>query len=41
MRFIGAGIDISKAFLDVAIEGEKRVQRFPNSPAGLPKSLPG
>jgi transposase len=35
MRFIGAGIDISKAFLDVAIEGEKTVRRFPNTPAGF------
>jgi len=35
MRFIGAGIDISKAFLDVAVEGARTVRRFPNSPAGF------
>lgn len=35
MRFIGAGIDVSKAFLDVAIAGEKAVRRFPNTPAGF------
>jgi transposase len=35
MRFIGAGIDTSKAFLDVAIHGDKTVRRFPNGPAGF------
>jgi len=35
MSFIGAGVDTSKAFLDVTIYGEKTVQRFPNTPAGF------
>jgi transposase len=35
MSFIGAGIDTSKAFLDVTIYGEKIVRRFPNTPAGF------
>lgn len=39
MRFSGAGIDISKAFLDVAIDGQKAVRRFPNTPAGFAQIL--
>jgi transposase len=39
MSFIGAGIDTSKAHLDVAIHGEKNVQRVPNTPAGFAKIM--
>ncbi|MET0617268.1 MAG: transposase [Luteibacter sp.] len=39
MRYIGAGIDISKAVLDVAVEGEKVVRRFANSPAGFAQAI--
>lgn len=35
MRFIGAGVDVSKAFLDVAVHGEKTVKRFTNDGAGF------
>lgn len=35
MRFIGAGVDVSKAFLDVALHGQKVVKRFTNDPAGF------
>lgn len=35
MSFTGAGIDTSKAFLDVCVHGEKDVRRFPNNPAGF------
>lgn len=35
MRFIGAGIDTSKAFLDVTVYGDKTVRRFPNDPTGF------
>lgn len=35
MRFIGAGIDTSKAFLDVTVYGDKTVRRFPNDPVGF------
>lgn len=39
MRLSGAGIDISKACLDVAIDGEKAVRRFPNTPGGFAQVL--
>ena len=35
MSFIGAGVDVSKAFLDVTVYGEKTVRRFPNDPRGF------
>ncbi|HEX5307125.1 MAG TPA: IS110 family transposase [Dyella sp.] len=35
MRFIGAGVDVSKAFLDVAVHGHAIVQRFTNDTAGF------
>lgn len=35
MRFSGAGIDISKAFLDIAVDGENAVRRFPNTGDGF------
>jgi transposase len=35
MHFLGAGVDVSKAFLDVAVHGEKTVKRFPNDGAGF------
>lgn len=35
MGFIGAGVDVSKCFLDVAIHGNKAVKRFTNDPAGF------
>lgn len=31
----GIGIDVSKAALDVAVRGQPRVQRYPNTPVGL------
>lgn len=39
MSFIGAGIDTSKAVLDVTLHGEKVVQRFPNTLAGFAKII--
>jgi len=34
MRFIGAGVDVSKAFLDVAVHGMPAVRRFANDALG-------
>src|SRR3546814_5711607 len=35
MSSIGAGVDVSKAFLDVAVHGHQPVQRFTNDTAGF------
>jgi transposase len=35
MRFTGAGVDTSKAFLDIAVHGDKPVRRFSNDPSGF------
>lgn len=35
MSDIGAGVDVSKAFLDVAVHGHRPVQRFPNHADGF------
>lgn len=35
MNKIHAGIDVSKAILDVAVTGQKEVKNFPNSESGI------
>lgn len=34
MSSIGAGVDVSKAYLDVAVHGQEEVKRFTNDPKG-------
>jgi transposase len=39
MNGIGAGVDVSKAFLDVAVHGRRPVQRFPNNADGFARLI--